>query len=278
MLTAPASHDPDSLLFFLSSCLIVDSRRYYGYPISPSRCVQIPIDLTMRSQALTVEDYLASLPADRREAILAIRAVILQNLDADFTEGMTYGMIGYFVPHSRYPAGYHCNPKDPLPYINLASQKNHMALYLMSVYMNPDLQKRLVDAWKKTGKKLDMGKSCIRFKKLEDVPLEVVGDIVRQVPAADYIALYESNLNRGSTTGSDRNSTQPSKSRSKVDAANKTTGSKSAAPQPAAKRESTSNRKSAASKSAKKGAAKKSPKNKSAKSAGKKSGAIKRAK
>lgn len=145
----------------------------------------------MQSSAKTVEEYLASLPEDRRAAITAIRQVILQNLDQGFAEGMGYGMISYHVPHSRYPAGYHCNPQDPLPYACLASQKNHMAVYLMSVYGDPKLLAWFTDAWKKTGKKLDMGKSCLRFKKLDDVALDVLGETIRRVPSEKYIAQYE---------------------------------------------------------------------------------------
>ncbi|RPI86835.1 MAG: DUF1801 domain-containing protein [Planctomycetaceae bacterium] len=148
----------------------------------------------MQSSAKTVADYLASLPEERRTAISAIRDVILANLDSDFEEGMGYGMISYHVPHRVYPPGYHCNPKDPLPYVCLASQKNHMAVYLMSVYGDPKLLAWFTDAWKKTGKKLDMGKSCLRFKKLDDVALEVLGETIRRVPAGKYIAQYEALL------------------------------------------------------------------------------------
>ena len=150
----------------------------------------------MQSKAKTVEQYLAELPADRREAISAIREVILKYLPRGYAEGMAYGMIGYHVPHSVYPAGYHCDPKLPLPFAALASQKNHMALYLMCVYSDPDLEAWFREQWTATGKKLDMGKSCIRFKKLEDVPLAVVGRIVKKVPAKSYIEHYEAVVKR----------------------------------------------------------------------------------
>ena len=146
----------------------------------------------MRSEATTVEQYLAELPPDRREAITAIRAVILKNLPRGYEEGMGYGMIGYFVPHAVYPAGYHCDPRQPLPFASLASQKNHMALYLMCAYGDPDYEQWLRDAWMAAGKKLDMGKSCIRFKRLEDVPLKVVGQAIKKVPVNRLIAFYES--------------------------------------------------------------------------------------
>src|SRR5215510_4562835 len=129
----------------------------------------------MQSKAATVEQFLAALPEDRRAAIQAVREVILKNLDKDYEEGMQYGMLGYYVPHRVFPAGYHCDPKQPLSFAGLASQKNHMSLYLMCVYGNREHEQWFRQAWTKTGKKLDMGKSCIRFKKLEDVALDVVG-------------------------------------------------------------------------------------------------------
>ncbi|RMF82871.1 MAG: DUF1801 domain-containing protein, partial [Planctomycetota bacterium] len=146
----------------------------------------------MRSEAKTVDEYLAALPPERREALAAIRAVIQKNLPRGYEEGMQYGMIGYYVPHSVYPDGYHCDPKQPLPFASLASQKNHMALYMMCIYADPKQQDWFINAWKATGKKLDMGKSCVRFKKLEDVPLEVVGKAVRRVPVKKFIEFYES--------------------------------------------------------------------------------------
>jgi len=143
----------------------------------------------MQSRATTVEQYLLELPEDRRRAIAAVRKVILENLDQEYEEGMQYGMIGYYVPHSLYPAGYHCDPRQPLPFAGLASQKNHMAVYMMCLYGSSDHQKWFAEAWKKTGKKLDMGKSCIRFKKLEELALEVIGEAIRRVPAKKYIAM-----------------------------------------------------------------------------------------
>jgi hypothetical protein len=146
----------------------------------------------MQSKATTVDQYLASLPEDRRAAISAVRNVILENLDEGYEEGMQYGMIGYYVPHKVFPAGYHCDPKQPLPFASLASQKSHMAVYLMCVYGQPEHEKWFREAWAKTGKKLDMGKSCVRFKKLEDVALDVIGEAIRRAPAKAYIAHYES--------------------------------------------------------------------------------------
>jgi hypothetical protein len=153
----------------------------------------------MQSRATTVDEYLRSLPEDRRKAIAAVRKVVLENLDADFQEGMQYGMIGYYVPHSVYPAGYHADPKHGLQFAALASQKNYMSLYLMGLYCgcvdgvsDTALVRWFRDAWAKSGKKkLDMGKSCIRFKKLDDIPLGVIGEAIRRVPARLYIDAYE---------------------------------------------------------------------------------------
>ncbi|HXX95393.1 MAG TPA: DUF1801 domain-containing protein [Planctomycetota bacterium] len=148
----------------------------------------------MISKARTVPEYLASLPEDRRAAISEVRKIILENLDSGFEEGMQYGMIGYFVPHSLYPAGYHCDPRQPLTYAGLASQKNHMAIYLMCVYSDRKNQEWFRKEWAKTGKKLDMGKSCIRFRRLEDLPLEVIGKAIARVGVRKYILNYEAVL------------------------------------------------------------------------------------
>jgi uncharacterized protein YdhG (YjbR/CyaY superfamily) len=145
----------------------------------------------MKSSAPTVEAYLQKLPADRRAAINAVRKAILANLPKGYAECISYGMIGYVVPHSIYPAGYHCNPKLPLPFAILGSQKNHMALHLMPVYGNAAMEKWLRDAWAATGKKLDLGKACVRFKKIDEVPLEVIGRFVARVPVQDHIARME---------------------------------------------------------------------------------------
>lgn len=148
----------------------------------------------MQSKATTVEEYLAELPDDRSESIKAIRQVILKNLPNGYEEGMQYGMIGYYVPHSVYAAGYHCDSSEPLPFANLASQKNHMALYGMGIYIDEAQAKWFVDEWKKSGKKLDMGKSCVRFKKLDDVALDVIAQAIKRMPVKRYIELYETQL------------------------------------------------------------------------------------
>ncbi|MFI4853421.1 MAG: iron chaperone [Phycisphaerales bacterium JB065] len=148
----------------------------------------------MPTKPATVQDYLAALPDDRREALEAVRKVILKNLPKGYEEGIQYNMIGYFVPHSLYPDGYHCDPKQPLLFASIASQKNHMGLYLFCVYCDPQGKERFVREWKATGKKLDMGASCVRFKKLEDVPLEVLGAAIKRTPVKDFIAFYEANI------------------------------------------------------------------------------------
>jgi hypothetical protein len=146
----------------------------------------------MQSKAATVEQYLAELPDERREALAAVREVILANLDDDYEEGMQYGMIGYYVPHHVHPAGYHCDPRQPLPFASLASQKNYMSLYLMCVYGESEHAEWFKKAWAESGKKLDMGKACVRFKKLEDLALDVIGEAIRRVPAKKYVAFCES--------------------------------------------------------------------------------------
>lgn len=148
----------------------------------------------MRIQAATVDEYLAALPEDRRAALQSVRETIRANLGDGYAEGMQYGMIGYFVPHSVYPPGYHCDPRQPLPFAGLASQKNHMSLYLSCLYGSGEHEARFRREWAKTGKKLDMGKACIRFKKLEDLPLEVIGQAVARIPAQAFIAHYESAI------------------------------------------------------------------------------------
>lgn len=150
----------------------------------------------MQSSATTVDAYLKSLPEDRRESVRGVREVILRNLDAGFKEGMQYGMIGYFVPHTVYPAGYHCDPRQPLPFAGLASQKNYLSLYLMSVYGDGPHWNWFHEAWAKTGKKLNMGKCCIRFKRVEDLALDVIAEALRRTTAQSYISHYEDVLSQ----------------------------------------------------------------------------------
>ena len=146
----------------------------------------------MQSTTLSVGDYINGLPEDRKSAIQILRKVILDNLPAGFEEAMSYGMIGYVVPHSLYPPGYHCDPKLPLPFINMASQKNFIALYHMGIYADPDLLDWFVSEYPKHCKsKLDMGKSCIRFKKPDQIPFELIGELVSKLTPLNWIERYE---------------------------------------------------------------------------------------
>jgi hypothetical protein len=142
----------------------------------------------MQSSASTVDAYLAELSEDRRAAVSTIRKVILDNLPAGFEEGMQYGMIGYYVPLERYPNTYN---GQALAVAALASQKRHLSLYLMGIYADEDAGSWFRERWKSTGKKLDMGKSCVRFRRVEDVPLDVIAEAVRRISVEDFIAAYE---------------------------------------------------------------------------------------
>lgn len=149
----------------------------------------------MQSKALTPEEYLENLPEERKPIVTAIRNTIIQNIPEGFIEIMNYGMLGYVVPHSLYPSGYHCDPKQPLPFLGLASQKGHISFYHMGLYADSELTKWFEEEWVKVSKKkLDMGKSCVRFKKAEDVPLQLIGALVQKISTKDWIAMYESNF------------------------------------------------------------------------------------
>jgi hypothetical protein len=151
----------------------------------------------MQSKASTPDDYIESLPEDRKKVITELRKVIKKNLDKGFSEGMGYGMMGYSVPHKLYPAGYHCDPKQPLPFMGLASQKNFVALYHMGIYADKKLHDWFVKEYPKHAKgKLDMGKSCIRFKKMDDVPVKLIGELASKMTAKQWIACYESAFNK----------------------------------------------------------------------------------
>ena len=149
----------------------------------------------MQSKATTVDAYLAELPEDRQKAIAELRKVIKKNLPKGFQECMNYGMIGYVVPHSKYPAGYHCDPKMPLPFMNVASQKNTITIYHMGMYGDPKLEKWFTDAYTKaTGKKADKGKSCLRYKKPEDIPYKLIGELASKTSPEQWIEQYETTL------------------------------------------------------------------------------------
>lgn len=155
----------------------------------------------MQSNAITPEEYIEELPEDRKEIISAMRKALKKNLPKGFKESMGYGMMGYCVPHSLYPKGYHCNPEQPLPFIGLASQKNHIGFYHMGLYSSPKLMQWFTDEWKKhSTKKLDMGKSCVRFKKPEDVPLRLIEELATKLTPHQWIEMYENVLNRKPNT------------------------------------------------------------------------------
>ena len=144
----------------------------------------------MRSDATLVEEYLDELPDDRRTAISAIRDVVNENLPDGYEEAMSFGMIGWGIPLADYPDTYN---GQPLGVAALASQKNHMALYLMGIYADEGLEDWFREQYAERGLKLDMGRSCVRFKRLDQVPLDVVGEVIRRVPPATYIAQYEAS-------------------------------------------------------------------------------------
>ena len=148
----------------------------------------------MISKAATPDEYIESLPEDRKTAMSALRKEIKKNLPKGFSEGMGYGMLGWAVPHSLYPAGYHCDPKQPLPFIGLASQKNFIAVYHMGVYADKKLYDWFTKEYAKqaTGK-LDMGKSCIRFKKMDQIPFKLIGELASKVTPQQWIEVYETN-------------------------------------------------------------------------------------
>ncbi len=149
----------------------------------------------MQSKATTVDAYIAELSEERQKAISELRKVIKKNLPKGFKEEMGYGMMGWSVPHSIYPAGYHCNPKDPLPFMGIASQKNSINLYHMGIYADPKLLKWFQEAHAKASpKKLDMGKSCIRYKKAEDIPYKLIGELATKITVEEWIEKYETEL------------------------------------------------------------------------------------
>ena len=149
----------------------------------------------MQSTATTPEQYINELPEERKAIISAIRNAIKDNLPKGFTEGIGYGMLGYCVPHSIYPAGYHCTPKLPLPFINIASQKNHIAIHHLGIYFYKPLLDWLTEEWgKHSNKKLDMGKGCLKFKKAEDVPLKLIAELAKKITVEQYIEMYENTL------------------------------------------------------------------------------------
>ncbi|MFV7235644.1 MULTISPECIES: DUF1801 domain-containing protein [Flavobacterium] len=149
----------------------------------------------MQSSATSIEAYLREIPQERKSAFLRLRKTILKNIPKGFVEQISYGMVGYVVPHSIYPNGYHCEPKLPLPFISIASQKNFIALYHMGIYANPELLNWFVTEYQKhSTQKLDMGKSCIRFKKFDQIPFDLIAELVQKITVQEWINCYESIL------------------------------------------------------------------------------------
>jgi uncharacterized protein YdhG (YjbR/CyaY superfamily) len=147
----------------------------------------------MQYKATSPEDYISQVPEERQETLKTLRKVIKANLPKGFEEGIQYGMIGYFVPHSIYPQGYHCTPSEPLPFMSFASQKNSVNLYHSGIYAKPELYNWFVNEYPKHCKrKLDMGKSCIRFKKLDEIPFELIGELSAKLTVDEWIGIYES--------------------------------------------------------------------------------------
>ena len=151
----------------------------------------------MTSKATSPQEYIAELPEDRQVAMSELRNTILSNIPKGFEETMSYGMIGYVVPHSIYPSGYHCTPELPLPFINIASQKNYIALYHSGIYADKELNQWFVEQYPKfVATKLDMGKSCIRFKKVDSIPYQLIGELCKKMTVEDWISRYEANIKR----------------------------------------------------------------------------------
>ena len=151
----------------------------------------------MQYKANTPDEYIEAIPEERRAAMSTLRKVIKDNLPQGFSEVISYGMIGYVVPHSLYPGGYHCDPKLPLPFMNIASQKNFIVVYHSGIYADKDLMDWFVGEYPKYVKtKLDMGKSCIRFKKIDQIPMELIGELASKMTPQQWIDLYENNLKK----------------------------------------------------------------------------------
>lgn len=148
----------------------------------------------MQYKATSPEDYISQVPEERKETLKKLRKTINDNLPKGFEEGIQYGMIGYFVPHSMYPDGYHCTPNEPLPFMSFASQKNFVALYHMGIYAKKELLDWFISEYPKhCSSKLDMGKSCIRFKKIDEIPYELIGELSSKITVEEWIDFYETN-------------------------------------------------------------------------------------
>jgi hypothetical protein len=142
----------------------------------------------------TVQEFLSSLPEDRQAAISTLRDTILENLPEGYEEGVHDGILSYYVPHSLCPDGYHCDPKQPIPFAGISAKRKKMSLHLFCVYVDQAAKERFVNGWKKSGHKLDMGASCVRFTKIDKVPLEVVGKTIKSIPVDHFLELYEASV------------------------------------------------------------------------------------
>lgn len=150
----------------------------------------------MKAQGNTVNEILANLPEERAEPFNKLHDVIVKNLPKGFEPAISYGGLGYVVPHKLYPAGYHCKPSEPLPFAGIASQKGSINFYHMGIYADPELMKWFQTEYPKHSKqKLDIGKSCVRFKKFDDIPYKLIGELMKKISVKDWIELYETNLN-----------------------------------------------------------------------------------
>lgn len=151
----------------------------------------------MKYEAASPEEYISQLPDERKDSIVKLRKTVKDNLPAGFHEVMAYGMIGYVIPHSIYPSGYHVDPKLPVPFISIASQKNYIAVYHMGLYIFPEISTWFKDEYPKHVKtKLDMAKSCIRFKKIDEIPYELIAELCRKISMEDYLKKYEDNIEK----------------------------------------------------------------------------------
>ena len=151
----------------------------------------------MQYKATSAEDYINQVPEERKATLNRLRQVINDNLPEGFEEGIQYGMIGYYVPHSVYPDGYHCDPKTPLPFMSFASQKNSVNLYHSGIYAKKELHDWWVSEYPKhSSRKLDMGKSCVRFKKLDDIPYDLIAELTQKMSCQEWIDIYEANIKK----------------------------------------------------------------------------------
>ncbi len=151
----------------------------------------------MKTEGKTVQDILLNIPSDRSEAFNKLHETIVKNLPKGFEPGISYGMLGYVVPHTLYPAGYHCKPSEPLPFASIASQKNTINFYHMGMYADKKLYDWFVTEFPKhTSQKLDIGKSCVRFKKFDDIPYKLIGELMKKMSMKEWVTIYEGNLKR----------------------------------------------------------------------------------